>query len=204
MEFIPAPKVVQAELVFSVGTSIAENVFNFLCPNQPVDSDLQAIGDFLEVWWIQHYKLLQQYDVIYSHIHMRDMGSRESIMRDFVPGSTQHGSRNGSPILPMNVTVAVNYLTNLAGRSCRGRGYFVGLAEDQVTGDGINETVRTEIAACFQELIGHATNAGYTWVVCSRHFNGVARAQAATFPITGIKVGNVVCSQKRRLSGRGQ
>lgn len=203
MEFIPAPKVVQCELTFQVGTTVCENIFNVLCPQEPIAGDMQNIGNVLEAWYLTKYKVLQPQTVQYIRLHMRDMGSRVSIERDFVPLEAVYGSDIVYPILPMNVSVAINLHSAYAGRSARGRIYYVGLKESNVTGDGIDSTFLATVRSNFADLIGDFQAAGYTWVIVSRVADGLPRAQAVTYPVVSISTKGVVCSQKRRLSGRG-
>lgn len=203
MLFISAPHVVQAELKFRVGTDFAENIFNFRVANlEPTQPDCQDVCETLEAWYLTYYKPKQSGAVEYIGITAKGMYQREAAMHEFTPLETVNGG-SVSPIMPMNVTMAMNLKTGLAGRSCRGRNYIVGLTESECVGDGITAQARDDYLAAWAHLIQDAMDHSLTWVVVSRYFNGLPRTEAVTFPITTITCKPLVCSQKRRLSGRG-
>jgi hypothetical protein len=112
---------------------------------------------------------------------------------------------------PANVSLAVSFRTAGRGRSSRGRNYFVGFVDDQVTGNVVNNSDAVDIRNAYAALIAAAATANVSWVVVSR-FSGVdadgkpiPRAAGVTSLINAVSlVDNDVDSQRRRLNGRGR
>lgn len=111
-----------------------------------------------------------------------------------------------SPALPFNVTLAVKFTTGFAGRSFRGRHYWIGLAEGQVTGDFVISTAADNIRGFLDTLRTQDLDAiGYDLVILSRQHNGVPRVTGVATTVTGVSLTDYrVDTQRRRLVGEGQ
>ena len=109
---------------------------------------------------------------------------------------------NTSPPLPNNVTLATAFKSIYAGRSRRGRAYWIGLSENLVAGDDVLATPAENIRAFWQQIGDSSPASDYQHVVLSYVTGGVARTEAlATDVTTYINVDNHVDSQRRRLIG---
>ena len=107
-----------------------------------------------------------------------------------------------SPAMPSNVTFATSFRTGYAGRSKRGRAYWVGLAESQVSGNYLT-TLTAEAIRLSWEQFGAGLSGGldgFTHVVTSYYENGAPRVTAAYNEVTSyVNVDNRVDTQRRRL-----
>jgi hypothetical protein len=103
-----------------------------------------------------------------------------------------------------NVTLAVKWQTGYAGRSYRGRTYFIGLTENNVTGDTVAGAYASGLQGAFEQLMSDLDGAGFGMGVLSRYHNNAPRTAGVLTPITSVSVDTVIDSQRRRLQGRGR
>lgn len=136
-----------------------------------------------------------------SSVSYRDMTAEDSFVGE-VPINIV-GTRT-SPGLPTNVTLSIKFLTGLAGRAKRGRNYFAGLTEDQVTGLAVIGSNVTNILAGYQAVFDVMAGESYTWVVASRALvDPEVGGEGDIYQITSFATDGFVDSQRRRLAGRG-
>lgn len=106
--------------------------------------------------------------------------------------------------LPGGSALVVKQTTGHRGRSFRGRTYFCGLDETQVTRNSVDGSYRNDIVSAVQttaETIQTAMEC--THVVASYCQEGVWLTTAVLTPITDYSADIFVDSQRRRLTGRG-
>jgi len=111
-----------------------------------------------------------------------------------------------SPAMPSNVTFATSFRTGYAGRSKRGRAYWVGLAESQVAGDFVSTLAAEAIRGAWEEFGSILAGGfdGFTHVVTSYYENGEPRVTAAYNEVTSyVNVDTRVDTQRRRLPVAG-
>ncbi|HET8705930.1 MAG TPA: hypothetical protein VFM46_06470, partial [Pseudomonadales bacterium] len=108
------------------------------------------------------------------------------------------------PALPNSVTLAVHWGTGRIGRSTHGRTYFIGLCEDEVDGNIVNNAAAIQTAYdTLRITFDNALLNTQFSIVSFVQANGWRRDPLVT-PITGVSVDNVVDNQRRRLPGRGR
>lgn len=135
---------------------------------------------------------------------VRDLGSVDSFVYDNTLAPPIQGAV-ANPVLPMHTTIAIKFTTGLAGRSFRGRTYWIGLYESSVAGDFVTAAVVTALIAKLNNLKEALDAEGWDFVVVSKFHNGAPREAAAITNISGIGVtDNRVDTQRRRLIGEGQ
>ncbi len=107
--------------------------------------------------------------------------------------------------LPGSVTVAVKFATGLAGRSNRGRTYWPGLAESQISGNELNSAVATAIVSDLEDLFaGVESDVTAEHVIVSYCHDNAWRTTAVSNLVTSyLLVNNDLDNQRRRLAGRG-
>lgn len=119
--------------------------------------------DFCIPWRTNQCSLLQ--------VHARDLTTEAGIELDAVWAVGTIGTNVGAP-LPNSVTLAIKAATGIAGRSHRGRTYWIGLTETMVTANGINTTPGNGIVTAMNELNDLVPATGFgDLVVLSRKSN---------------------------------
>jgi hypothetical protein len=104
-------------------------------------------------------------------------------------------------MLPGSVAFCVSLRTGLTGRSARGRYYWQGLTEDQVSGNTVASGTVTSIVGAMDNLISTITGISAFPVIVSYFSGGIARPGGpVTFLINdALAVDNIVDSQRGRL-----
>lgn len=200
--FIPIENVVQAEMVYKVGTEFCENVLWFKFAGRPTPANLIGLKDMLLAWYNTDVQPYQAGEAVLNKLKFVDMTAPNGIYLEF-PVLTDNQGGNVSAILPSNVTVAIKHLTGFTGRSYRGRTYWIGLAEGMVTGDGLNAGVAANLVTSFDNLIAAAAANSSPWVVVTRYENKQPRLVGGANTIISNSCDGIIDSQRRRLAGRG-
>lgn len=116
----------------------------------------------------------------------------------------------------ITASMVASYRTGIAGRSHRGRNYFSVTSEDFLTAGVFEVAASTALKNALDAFLAiygaNGTNADYTWGVWSRKLgetldaNGHVTAYnlaAGFFPVTEVKVDQVIRTQRRRQFGKG-
>jgi len=129
-----------------------------------------------------------------------------------VPGSpvyhyytTPISGASAASAWPPQCTLAATLTTaKPRGFGSKGRMYLPGMTTSIDSSGKIPSTNQANIANTFQTfmntVIGH-TDIPYPVIVNSREVAGIPGHAAAFFPVTGIKIGNVIDTQRRRRNG---
>ena len=115
----------------------------------------------------------------------------------YLAPSTTLGARN-SPILPGNVALAISKLSGVRGRKYNGRMFLTSIGEADAAGDlADNAYAAAAIAFAAKHLLSMTRDS----VVLSP---GVAsRAGGFVTEFNRVRLGTILDSQRRRLTGRG-
>jgi len=205
MAFVPGTNVVEAQLIYTFLGQRMENTLYFQKGSAWVVPDMQALGAYLETTFWNNLVRPQVSNVCsLVEIDLRDLTTVSGFNIVWTGGMPRTGAQTGDPI-PGSNTVAISFKTLNAGRSYRGRNYFVGLNEGQVSGNQITVTVRDALRTAWSILLAtSATPPPATWGVFSRFTAGAPRVTGVFTPITNVTVDVDVDSQRRRLAGRGR
>jgi hypothetical protein len=208
MPFIPAENVARLEMVYSYFGSTIENVYHVLNEAGWDESSLTALASTFQTWEDDEASPLRSNDISLVTIRATDLTTETSPGIE-VPVSPPITGGNVVAGLPGNVTASVKMLTGLRGRSFRGRSYFVGLGENQVTGNALVEATRDAIVDAYETLAASLIGEDWALVVLSL-FSGVdeeghpiPRVAGVPTPITSFSMDLNTDSQRRRLTGRG-
>lgn len=201
--YIPADRTAQVIVKFQGPGGYAQQGFHFIKDTEWSNSDLGDLGSSMDTWVHSHLLPLMSGQVSYTGIQVTDLSDVSGGQFESFCTTGCTGGESGN-VLPSNVTLAIKKITNLRGRSFRGRNYFYGLAEDQVSGDTVNSSVVTAIADAYGLLVGpDAMLTGATWAVVSYCNGKTWRTSAVVSSIIGVSVDDTIDSQRRRLKGRG-
>lgn len=202
MPFVPAPRVGQFQLIYEEDGQRVENVINVLNSVDWTPAGLQVIAALFVSWWHDHLQELTTSAASLVLIAARDLTTEDGIAIEWTTGLPQAGLGGNHP-LPMNVTLAVKMSTGLAGRSNRGRSYFVGLDTAFVDGSTVAIGFQEDLIAAWNSLRASLTAADCTLVVVSRVHDGAPRVTAAVNGVLAFSADRTTDSQRRRLPGRG-
>lgn len=95
----------------------------------------------------------------------------------------------------------ITFYTGNRGKSYRGRNYWTGYVEEEVSAVGVgNSEVAAPLVTAYLGMKVDVASIGWTWVVVSRYANGAPRASGIYTPVTTASVRSTTYgSQRRRL-----
>lgn len=206
MAFIPFPACAEVVLTFRNNNNLnfAKNVFGIRSTAGNYSSAALAdVNLALTGWMTNTLRSLVSTEMSLVDVYSRALHADNGPVQD--TPITIAGTL-ASPLMPMNVTIALKLLTGLAGRSYRGRWYFCGLVESKVGGDFVDQTHVTNIIAALSTLRNTVLPAHSSeLVILSRFHNKAPRAEGVATPVNNISVTDTrVDTQRRRLIGEGQ
>lgn len=208
MAFIPAVNTARVEMVFSQGAQIVENVYHVLNSTGWDVPGLQLLGLTFIDWWNDNLRTQSSDNLSLNNVKVRDMTTASSPAVEVATGLPLVGT--STVPLPNSSTLAVKWITGLAGRSFRGRTYHLGLSQGTlVNPNQITAAFHTILQDAYDALVA-AVIAGGAELVVASFFSGVGsggapipRSTAVLTPIISAAVNNVLDSQRRRLPERG-
>lgn len=207
--FIPFPKGCFISLRYTQYGSIMENTLWIFRDDLASGYSISELNDICgagELWWTTHLAPLTSNTVTLFNVTARDMSEEDGNVVNF--GFLSVGALTAEP-LPTNVTYVTTFNTGRAGRSYRGRNYFVGMVDTQtVTTDRnrVTTTFADALTAAYGELndILQGINPAYSHHVASRMEDGVLRTEGVLTPVIGYYHADFYTDSRRpRLSGRG-
>jgi hypothetical protein len=204
MPFVPVPNTCSVEMIYESMGQKCENVFHASKINTFSASDLADICVIFADWFIAHGKALCNTGVALSKIVAKDISSQTGPAIEYTGSLPVYGVYTGTTVMPLNVTVAVSFGTNLRGRSYRGRIYQIGLTNLSCTDNQVSSSYRSDLITYYGDLVSAVSTGGFDLCVVSRFHNKAPRTTGVATPITSVSVDPNLDSQRRRLTGRGQ
>ncbi len=208
MPFIPVADAAKVACKFTAYGQQFINTLWFTKSGGWTSTDLTDLCTAINSWVVAEYAPLMSNDYSFEGSTAVDM-SAEGQEGVEVPLTTPEEGGNVVAGLPGNVTAAIKFLTGFTGRNNRGRNYFVGLGENQVTGNTIESAAVTGIQAAYDALGSYLVGLSADHVVASLYSgvdsNGkpIPRTAGVTKVITQYAMDNLVDSMRKRLTGRG-
>ncbi len=203
MAFVPAVNCCRVEMVFSCEGQIVENVYHVAVGATPTPTIMTNIAAAFKTWWHTHLVAMEPTAVSLNLIRVTDLDDEFAPGIEYVSGLPETGSNVTLPA-PMNVTVAIKWVTGNRGRSFRGRTYHVQLRVDQYTSSTLNGTNAADLKTNYDFLRTDIATAGWQLSVLSTRHNKANRVTGLVTFITGVSVDPTLDSQRRRLPGRGR
>lgn len=203
--FIPADRTAKLELIYTLNGQRVENVLHFRKLSEWTAEDLDTLTLAAFDAWADHLGPVQSNAVTLVNIKATDVSTDNGVGVEFGPISNNTGTLQ-SPPTPSGTTVATKFTTGRTGRSYRGRAYWVGLVEEDVTGNQIGAVRAGTITDGWQNFatqIGENIS-GAVHVIVSYCGDKAWRTSAVVTPVTGYSTELNIDSQRRRLTGRGQ
>jgi hypothetical protein len=139
-----------------------------------------------------------------DYLSVIDLSTNPLAQYDHVPSQPNAGTR-ASPSLPNNCSIACAHRTAQGGRSFRGRTYWVGLCEDQVTANALGASSVAGIINFWNNV--RAVDSGsaadfWDQVILSYYAGGAVRPTPIATPVVSTSINPTMDSMRRRLPGR--
>jgi len=213
--FVPVANAAQFSLQYQQGDgTFAENVFWVKRSAAWNQAELVTMAGAFKTWWAtgdgtNSLKSLQNANVALTGVGYRDMTTQtgySGVYQTELPASAIYGGAAA----PLGTSFSFTARTGLAGRSNRGRLFFVGLSVGSFSNEGLNEisaTFAADMVSVLNSLITAVTEADATCtlVVASRYYQPggpktptVPRAAGVTNPITTYGFHNLFMDFQRR------
>lgn len=204
MEFIPIPHVSELELLYRLGGQKCENTFYFYDATDALPDVYDTFNDVIQNSWEGSLMPMQSNQLTFVGIKWTDLTSDTSPGYEHV-WTTPLPGEDTQPSLPENCAAVVTFHTPYRGRSTRGRIFVPGVPQSAHT-QGVLGSTYVEHANDFEPLWRIITNGTLSifHVVASRQHNGVRLTTGKSYLVDSYSMNPTVCSQRRRLPGRGE
>lgn len=203
-DFIPAPTTARLELVMQEHGQIIENVVYVQYPTSPSESDIRNLAQGAIGAWDATLATIMSDDVYLVKCIATDVSEPDSWQYEAEPAVLTQGHVAVAG-LPSNVTVTTKFASGLSGRSQRGRAYWVGLTELQVTGNALVEGFALQISEQWGNFFATIAelDPSPNHVIVSYCHDGSWRTTAQVTLVSSYVTDPNTDSQRRRLNGRG-
>jgi hypothetical protein len=201
--FIPAADTAVVRMIYQTPGGEAMNVLHFSNPSGWSSSSLLDLCTAVDDSWETNFRDAASVDITLKEVTAQDVSVEEGAGNSLVVLSSGTAA---SPVLPSNVTLAISFRSGFAGRSRRGRMFFVGLYEAAVTGDQLTAGGQAAMIGRAQDFFADIATAvpDTQHVVVSYCHDGAWRTEGLVTPITSYLVDNTTDSMRKRLLGRGR
>lgn len=199
MAFVPASNVLMVE-VYGVYLSVPyENTLYFFTGDGIGNANVTTLFDYLQNTFVAQMRPLLVNTFRFDGLRGTDLSAQDAPTYERVFTGGLAGTATGAG-LPGGTAAVITFLTAARGRTARGRNYISGIAEDQVTGNGISTTWSTSLKTAYGKLLSaNGLPASWVWGVLSRWQNKVQRSSGVFRPITQVTTtADQVGSQRRR------
>jgi hypothetical protein len=166
---------------------------------------MTTVAQTFKLWWDAEMAPITHTGTSLQQIEVTDISSEDDDGIIYTTGLPSVGTSSGNA-LPNNVTVATKLLSGLTGRSRRGRKYFVGMSDNNISAGAQNilGAMQTALNQAYEELLTLLTAEDWTWIIVSLISNGVPRTEGLKTPIIAFATNLVLDSMRRRLPERGE
>lgn len=204
MEFVPFEDVAKVELVYSMENQIMENVLYYSFSYGWSVPNMTGFASTMQSLWDAQMKARVTAQLSLTKIIITDMTTESSPKVEHAVSPAIAGTAAGDA-LPANCAAEITLVTGLRGRSYRGRIYVPGVPDTSATGSSWNAGFITSLSGAFGNFISVIYGAGSAHlVVASRVHNKIVRTTGVASEVLSVTVSPYICSQRRRLPGRGQ
>lgn len=203
MAFIPAPNVVQVEMIYRAESQYLENVFHYRIPTPPDTTKMNSIAGTLAVEWSTHMKQGTANGCSLVEIKCTDLTTDDGITTSFTSTLPIAGT-GGTESTPLNCAAILSWKSAARGRSARGRTYVPAVPETFTDQSVVNSTYLGYLDLWGSALMTLAPgDTTCELVILSRYHLGLPRVTAVCYAVTGFTTKPTIVSQRRRLPGRG-
>lgn len=205
MPFVPAPNVVELQFRCTFDGEQTMNRVHVHVGGPPTQAICQALATAGLTWWTGNVTAITGATLALREVYCKGVDNLNSFEATASPPAPVPGTQVGDT-LPNNCSLAVSLRSGLTGRSARGRWFWQGLTEAQVTASRVIAGTVASIDAAITNLRSAIVTLGHELIIVSYRANGIPRPGGPVYfsVINVIVVDSVIDSQRRRLPGRGR
>lgn len=200
MGTVYAPRVVEVNYNFTYQGEACQNTLYWRGGVEPTAGNITALCTGLSTRWVTVAAPFVPDSVRLNSVEGTCLTSAVAAVGSYsVPGGAD-GDQAGQA-MPSNVTIAASFRTGLAGRSNRGRNYWIGLLESEVANNRVAALTLQSIVGYYNGMVNlDIGDISWVWGVYSRRTQGADRTVGLFTPITNALFTNdVVDTQRNRL-----
>lgn len=202
MAFQSVPDTAEIGVLYTLNGVAVQNVFYAELAGGYTLADLAALANSMDSQIQGTWKAQQPVEAVYVRVEVRGL----AVENDLIASNNSNagpGVHAGTP-MPNNVTFAIKKTSGLTGRSARGRTYWIGIPEGELTAADENFLNATYVGAVVNAVdsIRSSINGTPLWapVLVSRFTGGVARDFGKTFPwVDSVAVDSRLDTQRGRM-----
>lgn len=202
MAFQPVPDVYRVTMLFDWSGQKCANVYHVLSESGLTSQEAIDLGEVFADWWDAQLKAEVSSTVSLEKVLIQSLDSGTAPLYEFTNGLPLSAT-SAAAAAPNNCTFAVQWRTNLSGRSHRGRTYHIGLTTTKYTANQLTVPNQSSFIAQYGALITAVETAAYNLVVVSRYTGNTQRPSGIYTAIQTCYIDRVLDSMRRRLPGRG-
>jgi hypothetical protein len=196
MAFIPVPNAAYVRLHYKVGDVLTASIGFWFTKEGFGVEDMNDLLDDIAANFCNTYKASCAEVTTLNRLEAYDMRAPDGY--HVVKNISIDGAKTGLPPLSPATSLCVSFKNSKRGPWNRGRAYCSGFAEEDADEMDWESNVTTNILAAFQSLIDTPPT-GWTWVICSKIFNGEPRATGLCSAVTEVLINSTrFAIQKRR------
>lgn len=204
MVFVPTPNAVTASVRYLWDNQQVENTLSFYRAESWTETLMEQLANIIINWRTTQIRSLQASNLLMTEVYVVDQASDSAPAITVTVDSGDAPGTTGTPSLPNNVSLAIQFRTAFRGRSGRGRNFILGLAEGQVSGNLIANSLATSYQDAYQALAGDVEALDAQHVIISKQTDGAPRPNGLVRLVTAYAFADLsIDSQRRRLPGRG-
>lgn len=202
MVFQSVPNTAEIDMIFTLNDVACQNVFYAHEPTGYALADLAALAAAIDAQWQGTWRTDQPPEVLYLRTEVRGLESENDLIA--IDATSTNPGIHASPALPNNVTLSIKKESGLTGRSARGRTYWIGIPQNQISAADENNiiTAFADSLVVNVDSIRTAISGVGLWepALVSRFAGGVQRDEGAIFPWVSTSIVNRrVDTQRGRL-----
>lgn len=202
MAYIPVPNTVRLCLQGVWAGQLVELCLGWRKDTAVTVSDLEDLTDGMETWRVAEF--IPHVNHLYQMTQWVATALATATSPSVItPITADDVGLDAGPSVSNNSTMTTTFLTDLRGRSYRGRVYTPGLNQsDQLTSTDMSGTLAAALTAAYA-LMNTYVPVAFSHAVISLQTAGAPRATGVATPVTGYRSNTQIDSQRRRLAGRG-
>jgi len=204
MPFVPAPNIVRLEIRATKAGQKIENRLHINCFHEPTMADFSAIHSIVVTSVTSAWVPQLPGDLTLNSNFFVSLHEENGIQLEAPYAAGLVGTNLGQAA-PNQNTICVSLRSGAAGRSARGRLYWMGLTEEQYNGNVMDAPDLTAIVGAVDNLRAQLIAGGYHWMIVSYIHNNAPRVGGPVYfdILSVLAVDNVLDSQRRRMPGHG-
>ena len=204
MAFQKVVDVAEIDMIFTLNGVTAQNVFYAKLPGGYALGNLQALADQIDVNWQGNWRTEQPAEAFYVRTEVRGLAVENDLVA--TASVSSNAGTHISAALPNNVTFAIKKQSGFTGRSARGRCYWIGIPQSEITvaDENLLAAAYAALIVANVDTVRTSINTVGLWeaVLVSRQQGGLKRSEGVTFPwVSTINTDLRVDTQRSRLPG---